>query len=124
MHVAYDSRHAAYPPPILEISLNTAVARDIPVRDTFGDTPMRTWVVFRAFVPRIVAPDVALRATDAPPRAAFETTAPRAETGTTPERCTERVVAPRETFTESVARGLCCVVDAEPRGFGAGAAKA
>jgi len=37
MHVAYASRHVAYPPPILEISLNTAVARAAAARDTVAD---------------------------------------------------------------------------------------
>ena len=33
MHVAYASRHSAYPPPIFDISSNTAVARAIDARD-------------------------------------------------------------------------------------------
>lgn len=33
MHVAYASRHWAYPPPIASISVNTAVARAFDARD-------------------------------------------------------------------------------------------
>ena len=72
MHVAYASRQVAYPPPILEISSNTAVARATPARE-----PAR-------------ATFVALRADDAVPVVVAERT--------TPERTTFDDDAARETF--------------------------
>ena len=75
IHVAYASRQLEYPPPIFETSLNTAVARAEPARETFAPpvfafTAERTAdgfdAVLAAFVPlttgrteRTVAPRTA-----------------------------------------------------------------
>ena len=57
MHVAYASRQVAYPPPIFEMSVNTAVARAVPARDC---ALRETFVALRAFDAFAVA--TALRA--------------------------------------------------------------
>jgi len=41
MHVAYASRQAAYPPPIVDISSNTAVARAVAARETLTGVALR-----------------------------------------------------------------------------------
>ena len=77
-----------------------------------------------ALEPRIVAPVIVVRATDAPPRRAFDITAPWAEGRATFARILDRDVVARETADESfIDRILDWEVD-EPRGLGAWAANA
>jgi hypothetical protein len=103
----------------LETSLYIAVARATDARETFGDTaerPDATAGLLRFVALRTNIPDFEPRAPVAPPRAAFETTAPRA-VGTPPTvRTLARDVVAREIPTDSALRAFC---DDAPRGLGA-----
>ena len=101
--------------PILDTSLNIAVARTVDARETVGVVAVRADAAPRAVADRAGPFTFALRATFDAPRAAFDTIKPCVDSRTFDARTSGRVTAVRET--ESLERAFC-VVD-EPRGFGA-----